>query len=101
MKLFTRNKLSRKKQGQNKNHKAFIKLCDLDFDPPAARSALIAMNKIRVKHLAQDAEVTAPTIYQTCYGIRRNKTAQTILSQALGIPVPLLFPDTYKENAND
>jgi|GEM_PF-2685816 len=101
MKLFTRNKLSRKKQGQNRNHKAFIELCGLDFDPPAARSALIAMNKIRVKHLALDAEVTAPTIYQTCYGIRRNKAAQTILSQALGIPVPLLFPDTYQEGAHD
>jgi len=102
MKLFTRNKLSRILQGQKrKNHKAFAALCEIGFDPPAVRRMLIAGNNIRVKHLARGAEVTAPTIYQVCYGKRHNKTGQAILSQALSIPVQTLFPDTYKENAHD
>ena len=94
MKLFTRNRLSKILQGQkNRNHKAFSALCDIGFTPPQARRMLIAGNNIRVKHLAQGAKVTAPTIYAAAYGKRQNPDGQAILADALGIPVKALFPD--------
>jgi len=91
--IFKRNKPLFFLQGKRRNQKAFKQLCEIGFTPAEARRMLIAGNNIRVKHLARNANITAPTIYAACYGTRNNATGQAILAKALDIPITELFPE--------
>jgi rhodanese-related sulfurtransferase len=93
---FFRNRLSKilqEKRFGNRNRTAFRVLTEIGFEPAEARRMLIAGNQIRVRGLAKDADVTAPTIYAAVYGRRNNTQGKEILSNALNVPVPELFPE--------
>lgn len=93
---FFRNRLSKilqEKRESGRNRAAFRALTEIGFSPADSRRALIAANRIRVRRLAKDADVTAPTIYAACYGRRNNSGGKLVLSKALDIPVPELFPE--------
>jgi len=103
MPMNLRTKFSRLLQGKNTTYEGrnligFRALCQAGFTPGEARRALVAANKIKVKHLAlaslaRGEDITAPTIYAAIYGIRPNKRGREIISQALQIPLKDLFPE--------
>jgi hypothetical protein len=99
MNLFrnTLAKIVNKKTPDSRNLAGFNALVEVGFSPADARRALIAANKIRVKRLAQETSVTAPTIFAACYGKRKNPTGMAAISKALNIPVQALFPEQADE----
>ena len=99
MNLFKRIKSSRilQRKTENRNRAATACLRELGFSLPAIRGALIKLNNVNVADLARESEITAPTIYTTAYGKRKNRQGREILAEALGMDTRDLFPEEQQD----
>lgn len=80
------------KPDQNRNRAALAALRNLGFPMPVIRRALLNLNGLKVKGLA-DGKVSPATLSNTLKAVRANKTAQAIVAEALDLKVTEIFPD--------
>ena len=89
--IMLRNNLQLERYVDSANRGAFYVLSGLGFSLPAIRKALLDLNQIKLHEISE--EVTRSTLSMTIKGHRRDKRAQRIIVQKLGLEIEELFPE--------
>lgn len=88
------NKLNKIIQGESNRNRATLQYLEsLGFSLPKIRKALIELNGVNVRELA-DGHVSIPTVYNVIKGNRGNVLAMQLLADRLALEPEELFPES-------
>ena len=80
----------------NPNRAAISSLSGLGFSIKDIRLGLIAMNHVDITNLSEKHGIPRPTLYNTRKNHRLNDKAMRAFSDALGLDVNELYPESVK-----
>ena len=87
-----RNNLQLERYVDSANRGAFYVLSGLGFSLPAIRKALLDLNQIKLHEISEE-KITKSTLSMTIKGQRKDKRAQRMIVQKLGLEIEELFPE--------
>ena len=76
---------------QNKN--ALAVLAENGFSPSDIRKSLVILNRVRLRDLTKNGQVSITSVSNTIQGRRYNDTAAKEVSKVLGLSMEDLFPE--------